>query len=1234
MLTWAALLLASPLTSFAQTQAKGSPATAATPGVPALGTPGVNCVISAVNRNAIVETDASYTVFNIPANAGAFRGRVTCSDGSVGQTAVKFSSVVGGATIELGAIVWGKIDPVPTALGLTAPTKRLTTGGTAQLSATAIGINPDSSATTYNITPRSAGTTYTISNDLLGTVSEDGLVKILATFAPGSTSRVVLNASAEGGATGSYLFFVGPRGSLSGRVLGADGITPVANAQVTVLRTQPREQAGTVTTDAAGNFSVADVNAGPFQLTAIDPANGDRAIATARIETEGQAGSVNLRMNGQGTVEVTVVSVTGAAPNEVLTPVPNAQVTLTALGALLDTRTAATLSTGVIRFTRVTSGEFTVSTRDRASGLVGTTLGMVSAGITTPITLRLQPVGTIQGIVFDVNGSTPRADIQVRVISRERGIVTQGITDANGAFSFAPLPLSDGPYTLDAFADGRLRARVPGLVLNAANQVFAQNITLSGVGTVSGVVLSETRQPVAAALVTLQMTEGQRFAYEASTDAQGRFTLPAVLLGSYTLTAGKDSRSARLNGRLSVDGETQTVEIQLGGATVTGIVYERNATTPVGAGTRVYLVPSGRETLTIDAAQSGAGSTTTDAQGRYVLAIPATGRYTIQSERGTDRGRAELAATTLNPAQPYQANVVFLAKGSVSGVVKDPSGNVQANVMVTVTSNGAFRNSWTATTNSAGQYVIAGVFAGELIAFAQNTTTGLAGYGTNRMLAEGQALTVDITLAATGTLTGQALKRNGSVVPGATKLELQLRGAIIATLEIPNGSAYQFVRVPTIDEVTVIATEVATGDKGLAKSRIETANQTKTLNVQLVGQGSVKVIAVDETGARIAGADVTVATTTPFYGRLTGATDVNGVVTLAPVFAGDFSVSVSKTAQVGTRAGAATGTLLADTEKTVAVTLTSRPLGTIKGVVFKPDGVTPESGVLVRMTPEPSFGVFTRSTNALGEYQFDQVEGGNTYLLQVKRFDNASCPQDRVRGQVAGITITTNNEIVTRNMTMFAAGRVFGKLTDAQGVGVAGMKVSLANPDPTFGLIPLCYGTGGRYETVSTSTGNYALEDIAAGNFTITAQNVALTQRAEGAGRVRFDADNVELNMAVVGSAVTMPQTLHDANAMPFDIRGDGSIGSGKNGIFTGLGPDARGMRLSIITNNIAVPFQNGDGTVGRSSAGGQQIEHHRQPDNGERKNHHPPQPEQQQSACRGFERWRSSVVGRQRRES
>ena len=82
-------------------------------------------------------------------------------------------------------------------------------------------------------------------------------------------------------------------------------------------------------------------------------------------------------------------------------------------------------------------------------------------GAVVPITLKLQPVGTIQGVVYDVNGSSLKEGVQVRIISRERGIVSQTVTGADGAFSFNSLPLSDGPYTLDAFSDGRLLTLAP-----------------------------------------------------------------------------------------------------------------------------------------------------------------------------------------------------------------------------------------------------------------------------------------------------------------------------------------------------------------------------------------------------------------------------------------------------------------------------------------------------------------------------------------------------------------------------------------------------------------------------------------------------------------------------------------------------------------------------------------------------------------------------------------------------
>ena len=86
-----------------------------------------------------------------------------------GCSAVRFSSVVGGQTIELGDIIWGRIDPVPAALGLSSLSKRLTTAQTGQLKVNAIGVD--------------------------------------------RSSRVMATAAAEGGVTGTYMFILGIGGT-------------------------------------------------------------------------------------------------------------------------------------------------------------------------------------------------------------------------------------------------------------------------------------------------------------------------------------------------------------------------------------------------------------------------------------------------------------------------------------------------------------------------------------------------------------------------------------------------------------------------------------------------------------------------------------------------------------------------------------------------------------------------------------------------------------------------------------------------------------------------------------------------------------------------------------------------------------------------------------------------------------------------------------------------------------
>jgi hypothetical protein len=110
---------------------------------------GAACTVSALNRNAPVAPDSSFTIYNIPGSSGPFRARATCSDGSVGQTAVAFPEY-GTSVVYTGDIVWGRLDPTPVALGLQAASKQLGADQTAQLVATAVAAD----ASTHDVTPR------------------------------------------------------------------------------------------------------------------------------------------------------------------------------------------------------------------------------------------------------------------------------------------------------------------------------------------------------------------------------------------------------------------------------------------------------------------------------------------------------------------------------------------------------------------------------------------------------------------------------------------------------------------------------------------------------------------------------------------------------------------------------------------------------------------------------------------------------------------------------------------------------------------------------------------------------------------------------------------------------------------------------------------------------------------------------------------------------------------------
>lgn len=300
-----------------------------------------SCTVSALNRNAPLQSDYSFTLYNLPGAAAAigpnapqipappFRVRVTCSDGTVGETELAYPAF-GSTTVYTGEIVWRPATPVPVALGVTAAQPRLNGGESTQLSA--LGVLRDGRQ--VDLTGKTRGTLFTSSNPLIATVDDGGRVLVTAQFATGSAARVVM-AGQNDGVQGSAVLQLGPRGRLLGRVLQANGVSPVSGAEVSVTRNQPRETLATVRTDGNGDYQIPDVSAGSFTVSVVDPQTGDHGQAYGTLQSQGEDARIDVRMNGQGTVTVTVLDGSGSA-------VGDAPVTLTSLGATRDIRTVRT----------------------------------------------------------------------------------------------------------------------------------------------------------------------------------------------------------------------------------------------------------------------------------------------------------------------------------------------------------------------------------------------------------------------------------------------------------------------------------------------------------------------------------------------------------------------------------------------------------------------------------------------------------------------------------------------------------------------------------------------------------------------------------------------------------------------------------------------------------------------------------------------------------------------------
>ncbi|NRR32084.1 carboxypeptidase regulatory-like domain-containing protein [Oxalobacteraceae bacterium] len=618
------------------------------------------CVASALNRNATLQQGGYYMIPGVPSQLGNYRIRAVCNDGTLGQTGIV--QPAGGNAFVAGPILWGSTTPIPRALQIDGP-GNISYGQSVQLKVIAKGTD----GSTFDATGSASGTNYTISNPQIASISADGLLTINPAPAGADYGRQLVVSVTNEGTAGSRLIQIGPRVTLTGRVTLANGQTPVAGAQVTVQLNAPLTVYPVLQTDAAGNFSLPNAPAGDYTLSALVPASGARGSMQAILPANGPAPALNLKLSGQGTLVLAVQGAAGA-------PVSGAQLLVAHEQYAGLVRSVQTGANGEAQLA-FTAGSINVTVRDPASGAVATARGELADGVQLRLALQLQQAAAIGGRVLD--GSVAQAGVQVRLLSDQRGLVSQAASGADGSFRFDSLLLADGPYTLQAVKDGRIQGSVANLVLAGPGQELQQDIVLGSIaaaGSVTGKVSDALGQVMANVELTLLAADGRQFG--ARSDNQGRYRIDGVPLGEFMVSASQGGAGAVVNGVLRTSGELVTADLQLLAAgQVAGRLLLPNG------------LPAAATLVTLRHVQTGTRQTRTDSNGNFNFGSVPLGMYVLTAQ--LESGERVLLPSALTQAGEVRGHTLRLLGLSTLSVQLSEQGQPAANTRVRLALQGA-----------------------------------------------------------------------------------------------------------------------------------------------------------------------------------------------------------------------------------------------------------------------------------------------------------------------------------------------------------------------------------------------------------------------------------------------------------------------------------------------------------------------------------------------------------------
>ncbi|MBL4672768.1 MAG: carboxypeptidase regulatory-like domain-containing protein, partial [Arenicella sp.] len=307
-------------------------------------------------------------------------------------------------------------------------------------------------------------------------------------------------------------------------------------------------------TDVNGDYSFDFVPLGNYTVEA-SLLNGDIGRASASVLSVDEVVTSNVQLNGLGNV---IVTVTDAAGNTV----PDVQVTINTGSPFGRSYQATTNASGQANIVDILAGAISVTAFDpidRLGGMLNTSL---LVGETANIVVSLEPAGDIFGTVFMADGFTPAANISITVSPSGSRVTTA----ADGQYRFNMLPLARGPYNLSARdSNGILRGSENGIVLSSDGEQIQRDITLGGVGMLSGVVFNPGGTIAPNAIVVLNSSVSGARDVTTRSSSEGEYSFTGVPEGNFQVEASiVAQRFAKIeSGVIEFDGDNKVIDITM-----------------------------------------------------------------------------------------------------------------------------------------------------------------------------------------------------------------------------------------------------------------------------------------------------------------------------------------------------------------------------------------------------------------------------------------------------------------------------------------------------------------------------------------------------------------------------------------------------------------------------------------------------------------------------------------------